>query len=356
MDLIHPPSKGDVVEALREASAAGRRILVVGGRTHMDRGNPMPAPPDAELWTTQLDDVVAYEPAEMVCVVEAGMRVGELKRLLAEGGQEWPTDAPPGSTVGGVIASGASSPRRLRFGPVRDSVLEVELVTGDGRLVRGGGRTVKNVTGYDLPRLTAGSLGTLGVIVQVALKVRPLAEARRTLRIEGDGLATGRALLDGVFGPAGVVASEGWAELRLEGWATEVERQTALAAEALGDGRGFEVLEGSDFPSEAPWMEAPVTAEAGVVPSRLPQLVGAAEGPWGALIGVGLAWAGLPSGDGPLDRLRAAAADLGGIAPVIRGPGGLGPTTPAAFEVHRRCKRAFDPAGVLNPGRGWGGI
>ena len=191
MDLIHPSSKADVVDAIRDANATARRLLVVGGRRHLDKGNPSEI--DAELWTTQLDRLVAYEPAEMIAVVEAGMRVGELERILAEGGQEWPSDAPADATVGGVIASGASSPRRLRFGALRDTVLEAEIVTGDGRLVRSGARTVKNVTGYDLHKLVAGSLGTLGVIVQVALKVRPLPHARRTLRFEGDLASRARA-------------------------------------------------------------------------------------------------------------------------------------------------------------------
>ena len=108
MDLIHPHTKGDVADTLREATANGTRVLVVGGRTHMDRGNPCEV--DAELWVTQLDQVVAYEAAEMLVVVEAGMRCGALSALLAENGQEWPVDAPPDATVGGVIAAGC--PRR----------------------------------------------------------------------------------------------------------------------------------------------------------------------------------------------------------------------------------------------------
>ena len=161
MDLIHPHSKHDVVEALQAASAHRQRVSIVGGRTHVGKGNPYEA--DAELWTTMLDEVASYEPAEMLAVVEAGMRVGELQARLADGRQEWPVDAPYDATVGGVIAAGASSFRRLRVGHVRDTVVELELVTGDGRLVRSGARTVKNVTGYDVHRLATGSLGTLEI-------------------------------------------------------------------------------------------------------------------------------------------------------------------------------------------------
>ena len=90
------------------------------------------------------------------------MRVGALRQVLAEGGQEWPADAPDDATVGGTIAVAASSPRRLRMGPLRDTVVEIVLVTGDGRLVRSGARTVKSVQGYDLHRLATGSLGCSG--------------------------------------------------------------------------------------------------------------------------------------------------------------------------------------------------
>lgn len=193
MDLIHPHTKADVADALRDASEHGRRVLVVGGRTHMDKGNPVDV--DAELWTTMLDAVIAYEPAEMIAVVEAGMRVGELQRLLAQSGQEWPCDAPADSTVGGVIAAGVCSPRRLRTGSIRDTVLEMELVTGDGRLIKSGARTVKSVTGYQIHKLAAGSLGTLAVIVQVALKLRPVAAARHTIRVPGGLEAAGRLLV-----------------------------------------------------------------------------------------------------------------------------------------------------------------
>ena len=103
---------------------------IVGGRTHADKGNPCEV--DEELSTPGLDRVIAYDPAEMLAVVEAGMRLGELRRVLAEGGQEWPADAPDDATVGGTIAVAASSPRRLRMGPFRDTVVEIELVTGTG--------------------------------------------------------------------------------------------------------------------------------------------------------------------------------------------------------------------------------
>jgi glycolate oxidase FAD binding subunit len=347
VDLIHPSTKADVVDAIRDANATGQRLLVVGGRRHLDKGNPSEV--DAELWTTQLDRLVAYDPAEMIAVVEAGMRIGELERILAEGGQEWPSDAPADATVGGVIASGASGPRRLRFGPLRDTVLEAEIVTGDGRLVRSGARTVKNVTGYDLHKLVAGSLGTLGVIVQVALKVRPLPHARRTLRFEGD-LALAKELVDAVHDSTSVLATPGAVELRLEGWPEEMEEQTTIAQRVAP----ATLTDDAPFPSDRPWEAMPIVVESSVPPSMLDAaVVGQA---WGALPGVGLAWVGLgtPNGElGKLGELRDRVRAAGGVAPVVRGPGGLGDGPIAAPQVQRRLKEAFDPNEVLAPGRGW---
>ncbi len=358
MDLIHPMDKVELVQGLRKASAEGTRLLVVGGRTHMDKGNPCEV--DAELWTTQLDSLIAYEPAEMIVVVEAGMRVSDLDRILAEGGQEWAAEAPPGATVGGVIASASSSPRRLKLGHVRDTVIEMEVVTGDGRLIKSGARTVKNVTGYDIHKLMAGSLGTLGVILQIALKVRPRPQSRRTVRVPG-GLEAGMRLLEAVSGPAAILATPDSVELRLEGWPEEVERQVTAA----GDVAPVRIVdEDESFPSERSWEASASVAEAAVPASRLPELLtspfpellGPRSQAWAALVGVGVAWVGLDATDGELDALRTRAHALGGIAPIVRGPGGLGDDVPPGMAIHARLKAAFDPAGIMAPGRFWGGV
>jgi glycolate oxidase FAD binding subunit len=348
VDLIEPRTRGEMADAVRDAAASGLRMVPVGGRTHLARGEP--AEVDAELATTSLDRLVAYEPAEMIAVVEAGMRFGELSRIVGAAGQEWPVDAPEEATVGGVIASGASSPRRLRVGPVRDTVLEVELITGDGRPVRGGGRTVKNVTGFDIPRLMTGSLGTLGILVQVALKLRPVPAARRLLVVEGSVETADRALAE-VPLPAAILTTLTRVEILLEGWPEAMEEQTARAR-SLGETRA---IDDADFPNHSPWSKHPVVVEASVPPSRLRELTAAAGEDWGALAGVGTLWAGLASANGELSSLRARAAELGGVSPVIRGPGGLG-GMPTAERIHRRLKAVFDPAGVLAPGRFWGGI
>jgi glycolate oxidase FAD binding subunit len=369
VDLIAPRSRGEVEAALAAAREGRRPLLVVGGRTHLDKGNPSPV--TAELDLTGLDRLVEHHPAEMLVVVEAGMRCGWLGELLAEHGQEWPVDAPPEATVGGVIAAAPSSPRRLRVGPVRDLVLEVELLTGGGRWVRAGGRTVKNVSGYDLCRLMTGSLGTLGVIVQAALKLRPLPRARRTI-VAAAGLPRAAELLRALPRASAALVTPAGIELRLEGWPEDVEEQTRRAVELLGD--DARIVDDAPFPEGLGLWTAPVVVEVAVAPSKLPAVVEAvvgsgaafATGPapgtdgvgrdtWAALAGVGICWVGLEDSGAALEGLRAVVAELGGIAPVVRGPGGLG-AAPQAPIVQQRLKHAFDPAGVLAPGRFWGGL
>jgi glycolate oxidase FAD binding subunit len=213
-------------------------------------------------------------------------------------------------------------------------------VTGDGRRIRSGARTVKNVTGYDLHRLLTGSHGTLGVITQVALKLRPLPKVARTLVTREGGIALAGRLLDAVPLPAAVIAEHDTVMLRLEGWPDEVAAQAQLA-------NAVAVLADTD-PST--WLEPafpddPIVAQAAVVPSRLPDCVDGSTR-YRALLGVGYAW--IPCrDDAALAQLRARVASLGGIAPVVRGPGGPGTPDPVTLAIGARLKAAFDPAGVL---------
>jgi glycolate oxidase FAD binding subunit len=349
VDLIEPGSKEEVREALFGASEGGTRVSIVGGRTHGDKGNPCEV--EMDLSTSGLDRVIAYDPAEMLAVVEGGMRIGDLRRVLAEGGQEWPADAPDDATVGGTIATASSSPRRLRMGPLRDTVVEMELVTGDGRLVRSGARTVKSVAGYDVHRLATGSLGTLGAIVQVAVKVRPLPKARRVARTSDGGLLGGRRLLEAVPLPSAVVVTPDGVEIALEGWPEEIEEQTAAVRSEAGN-VGVAEDEGIRG-SEA--ITAPTVVEVAVPPSKLEAVLDG-ETNWRALMGVGIAWVGSPDAYERLTALRGSVTEAGGIAPVIRGPGGLGDAPVPALAVHRRLKAEFEPAGILAPGRFWGSL
>ena len=258
------------------------------------------------------------------------------------------SDLPGDATVGGVIASAASTPRRLKLGAVRDTVVEAELVTGDGRFVRSGARTVKNVTGYDLHRLVAGSLGTLAVVVQVAIKVRPLH--RRGGRCGSTAASSSRARCSAPS--PGRRACSPWLRRWSCGWRAGPRRWRNRPASAGRVAEPVEAFDDGPFPSETPWEAMPVVAEVAVPPSRLGDVVTGEA--WGALAGVGIAWVGIEQADDVLSALRERARSAGGIAPVVRGPGGLGEDTVPAPEVHGRLKAAFDPNGVLAPGRFWG--
>jgi glycolate oxidase FAD binding subunit len=344
MEGLHPDTKTDVAEMLSILSSAGTPTLIVGGRQDMGRTTPRDV--GAELWTTQLDRVIAYDPAEMLAVAEAGMRIRDLQSLLADGDQEWPVDAHPDATVGGVIAAGLSGIRRLRTGLMRDSVVELELVTGDGRLIRSGARTVKNVTGFDVHRLATASFGSFGAIVQVAIKVRPRPKVRRTLVIRDGGVPLAERLLDAVPLPAAVIAEPDRIEVLLEGWPEEVDEQTEAASTVTS---AFDSHE--DRPTtrvDELWPEAPILVEAAVAPSRIAAVTGGATR-WRALMGVGLVWIPLADHDAARDLRTLVTAESGTLASIRGGlpPAGASAVT-ANAGISARLLSAFDPARILS--------
>ena len=336
MDLIHPHTASDVSDAMRAASADGTRLRVIGGRQHLGAAPDV----DAEVWTTLLDRAIAYDPAEMLCVVEAGMRLADLRKMLAEGGQEWPVDEPDDATVGGAISAGVALTRQLRVGQLRDTVVEMEFVTGDGRRIRSGARTVKNVTGYDLHRLLTGSHGTLGVITQVALKLRPLPKTARTLMTREGGLGLAARLLDAIPLPAAVIAGHDRVLVRLEGWPGEVAEQAKAANEVA--------VMADDDPAAWPapaFPDAPFLVQAAIVPSRLEPLLEGTKR-FRALMGVGFAW--IPCDDEEsVGLVRDRAISLGGVVSLQRGAAGSVGAAPPLPAIQKRIKAAFDPAGVL---------
>jgi glycolate oxidase FAD binding subunit len=339
---VAPGNRDELAGALAQAAAAGTTVRPRGGGTH-SRCGPAGPSADATLATTALGRLVEYTPQDLTITVEAGMSAGRLAEIAAAEGQFWP-QAPtgPDATVGGVLAAAASTLSRLRFGPVRDSVLEVVVATGDGRLVTAGGRTVKGVSGYDLPRLMVGSLGSLGVIVEATLKLWPLPPARAWFAAEAppeNALRRGAELLDAVYRPGALVVTD-----------------TGVWAELVGEPDDVRPPEGLHA-AEAP--VAPAGAgrmTAGVSPGAIGQLVHALaslELPFAAQLGVGVCEVGVQSVD-HVDAVRAAAAGLGGHAIVADAPDELrarpwGPP-PEGLEIMRRLKAAFDPGGVLCPG------
>ena len=262
------------VEQLCAAVAGAQVVAPIGHRTHWEVGGPAPAGDDV-AFVRAPTGVVTYDPADLTVTVRAGTTCGELAAVLAEERQECALDPrDPDATVGGLLATGLSGRRRLRYGPMRDRVLEVRFVTADGRMVKGGGPTVKNVSGYDLPRLLVGSLGTIGVLVQVTLRCQPVADTAQWFVTDADPFSVRRRL----FRPSCLAWDGTQTHVLLEGVSADV------AAERVR-------LEGVTRDTGAPgWPEGAHRGRASVRPSALRALAPTLDRAgvrWLAEIGVG---------------------------------------------------------------------
>ncbi len=346
---VHSPVDAAAAARLLDTASEDRQaVLFRGGGAHQGYGYRVAA--DLIVSTDRLDRIVDWAPEDLTAVVEAGVRVADLEAQLAAQGQTAVFPETPGdATVGGVVAAGISGWRRLRYGPTRDRILEVVVATGDGRAVRGGGRVVKNVTGYDLPRLATGSFGSLGLITQVALKLWPLASHSATVAVDDAEKALATA-----FRPLAVVEDDGQARVYLAGTEAEVRAQ---AADLGGD-----ATDGLQWPEP---LDGRLVLVLRVPPGLTRQAVDRLPGGWRyqAAFGVGEVRIGAAEADvGALAALRAWAASFGGALVVEQAPdelyrefdpwGDAGPSV----DLQRRVKAAFDPLGVCNPGRLPGGL
>ncbi len=396
---VRPPDVDTLAATLRTATEQRLAVVIQGGRTAVGIGNP-PTRYDVALDTRSLDAVVAYEPDDFTVTVQAGMVFADLQRTLAERGQFLPLDPPhpAGATVGGVIALGRGGVRQGAFGTVRDWLIGCALVRADGVRLKGGGRVVKNVSGYDFPKLFAGSFGTLGCIVEATFKLRPqppvdetlvlaaadwdtaLAAARR-LAHEVNGLQGAVALdaatarLVGLPGPSTIVRTAGM-EPAVAATLDAVRGNTAdnAAGDTADKAAGHVTVEAT---ADAPalWqriadLEGGPQADGGVllrcgVPSRpLPEaaatIAAAAPGArlWSYADGA-LLFAELPpaAADAPrIVRLREQIEALGGALTVDVAAPALKASldvwgAPGGVVIMRGLKERFDPEATLSPGR-----
>lgn len=322
-------------QAVAETVARADRVDPRGSGTHREVGG---RPPVDAVAVRAPAGIVAYDPADLTVCVGAGTTVRELQAELATAGQECALDPRDDrATVGGTLATGLSGLRRLRVGPLRDQVLEVRFVTADGRLVRGGGPTVKNVTGYDLPRLFVGSLGTLGVLTRVILRCRPLP----AVTWWGSTEASPDDVRLRCFRPSAVLSDGVTTTVLLEGHEQDVRAQ----ARAVG-------LEPCDAPALP---EGPHRGRIAAPPSQLTALGAAFDElgvRWLAEHGVGTVHVAADDEE-QLARARDAAHAVDGW--LLREAGapnldGHGVPLPNAV-LAERVRAAFDPTGKLAPGR-----
>ena len=334
---------------IREAAQRRSPLRVRGGGTKDFYGNAL----HGEILDTRgYAGIVAYEPTELVVSAKCGTSLAELEATLAANQQMLPFEPPhfgAMATVGGCVAAGLSGPRRASAGALRDFVLGVKLVDGRGQVLAFGGQVMKNVAGYDVSRLIAGSLGTLGVIAEVSLKVAPIPAHEITLRLEAPQ-SRALELMNRWAGQPLPISATAWHDgelnVRLSGSEAGVRAAaTALGGESIDGGLWRGVREHTDrfFAGDEPlWRLS--------LPSVAPPL--------------GLAGKELIEWNGALRWLKSAASAstvreaalrLKGHATLFRardkGAGCFAPLEPVLERLHRQLKAAFDPAGVLNPGR-----
>ncbi|MGA0606512.1 glycolate oxidase subunit GlcE [Phenylobacterium sp. VNQ135] len=370
-----PASVEEVQALVAETAAHGRRIEVIGGGT---KRAVAPVTADVTLSLAGLDRVIDYAPDELVLTAQAGARLADLERLVASEGQMLAFEPPRWTdllrsagepTIGGALAANLSGPRRIRAGAARDHFLGFSAVSGRGEVFKAGGKVVKNVTGYDLMKLMAGSWGTLAVLTEVTIKVLPAPRTATTLLLFG--LPDARAVqamsqaLNGPFEvsaaahlpPVAAGAEMSVTALRLEGFEASVAARAEKLATALRSFGHVQTLD-TDHTREF-WAEVrEVKAFArdprplwrlSVAPSAGCQVVAALEGDalydWAG----GLVWL-LTEAEGP--AVHAAAERAGGHALRLRGSGpAFAPLSSGLATLNARVKAAFDPLEVLNPGR-----
>jgi glycolate oxidase FAD binding subunit len=400
--LIQPETAADVADALRRASDAGTSIVIRGAGTK-DGWGRMPSRIDAVLDMRRLNRILAHEHGDMTATIEAGATLGEVNAALAIHGQTLPLDPPHGdrATIGGLLATNDSGPLRHRYGTPRDLVIGIQLATTDGVLSKAGGQVVKNVAGYDLSKLVTGSFGSLAAIVSATFKLAPLPAASRTMRIAVEDEAAladivhtmmGSQLepvaFDLVVGRGSLVMGRAEAGdgqrptpnaehrttkdigvlLRFASLPVVVDAQIAQAAAALNArATSIDVLDGDaerslwqahandlwDAPGaivRASWLPANIAAALGELESM--ELVGRAA------IGAGHIRidGDVAAQAAVIEQLRA--SKVFGNVVIVRGS----PELKAIVDVwgshgtrqplFDSLKRAFDPRGVLNAGRG----
>ena len=386
MTILTPTTEADLSEAVAAAAADKAPLEIAGGGTRMALGRPVQA--ERTLSTAGLSGITLYEPGALTLVAQAGTPMSEIDAALAAENQMLPfepmdhrsllgTSGEP--TIGGVVATGTSGPRRLQRGACRDAMIGVRLVDGEGTAVSNGGRVMKNVTGYDLVKLMAGSWGTLGVLSEISFKLLPAPAAEVTLVIEGLDAASGVEALSEVLATPQEVTAAAHADPGVLGDAS----QTLVRIEGLEGSvayRSKQIIAGGDWSvreagaSRDIWSQirdvTPFGGQPGDVwrvslkPTDGPILVGELREQGIAATTLydwagGLVWLLVPDDNAAIaNAVRESTKRLGGHATLIRAPASVRaaisvfePENPVIERLSQGLRAKFDPHGILNPGR-----
>jgi glycolate oxidase FAD binding subunit len=380
--IVAPENDAQVSAILAWANVRDVRVIARGGGSKIGWGN-IGRGVDLVLSLEHFQGVNEHAWQDMTVTVQAGVSIASLQNELAKHGQRLPLDVlwPDRSTVGGVIATNDSGSLRLRFGSVRDLILGATVVLANGTIARSGGRVVKNVAGYDLPKLFTGSFGTLGVITEVTLRTYPLPHAVRTISFQFADVVTANkymlAIADTTLVPTGMQMRFGSntspvVDLRFEGLEAGIAAQVQSATELDPTGT-TDSTEGVWSNREALWahgdnavvckfsvLPSSIAACAEAISSNFPQSEICAQS-----LGLGIFCAEAASPEqllNSLTSLRASIAKLGGTLVVLHAPLEMkkkidvfGELT-SAYPLMVRIKQHFDPKGTLSPGRFVGGI
>jgi glycolate dehydrogenase FAD-binding subunit len=373
-EVLEPHSERETAALLCEANQAGRAVTPRGGGTKIGWGNP-PTRADVVLSTARLNQVIEHAWGDLTVTVEAGCTVAELQRTLALHGQRLAVDVlwPERATVGGILSTNDSGALRLRYGGLRDLIIGITLALADGTLAKSGGKVVKNVAGYDLPKLATGALGTLGVITRAVFRLHPLPQNARTLTIlvrdAGEAQKTMDAIQNSQLAHAALqVRVESKAapqvDILLEGTEAGIAAQELQIRKLAG--AAAVVTEGSAgvwSAREQLWEQPGAIGKFSVPPADIAKTVACiGSGSWSAVVqATGIGWLRRAA-----DRMKALRAIIegksgersGGSLVILRDAGELDVwgTAGDTLPLMRALKQQFDPRGILNPGRFLGGI